>query len=155
LTTCGSWANVANRGTQIVAYTIKYLGYDVACDSPEELRALLGQNGIQPNKTPLGKEVGSGVASFIAKLQGKPRELLRLIAAGGTVPRDRLAQAVGVSDPHKFGGLLITISKCATGSGIDSPIERITERNNGNEPRTYQYKIRDVIKAEVKEALTR
>jgi hypothetical protein len=145
-------------GIQIMAYTIKYLGYDVTCDSPEDLRALLNQN-VTPSKPTvhpnlLGEEPASGVVGFVAKLQGKPRELLRLIATGGTVPRDRLSQTVGVLDPHKFGGLLITISKCAASAGIEAPIERSMVRLNGNGPRVYHYKIRDDIKAELKVALS-
>ena len=140
-----------------MAYTIKYLGYDVTCDSPEDLRALLNQNA--PPKPAVhtnlfGEEPVTGVAGFVAKVQGKPRELLRLIATSGTVPRDRLLQTVGVLDPHKFGGLLITISKCAASAGIEAPIERSMVRLNGNGPRVYHYKIRDDIKAELKAALS-
>jgi hypothetical protein len=146
-------------GIQIMAYTIKYLGYDVTCDSPEDLRALLNPNETPPKPAGhpnlFGEEPATGVAGFVAKVQGKPRDLLRLIATGGTVSRERLFQSLGVSDPHEFGGLLITISKYAAGSGITAPIERTTERANGNGPRTYHYKIRESIKTEVKDALSR
>jgi|ERR1022692_2249726 hypothetical protein len=147
-----------------MAYTIKYHGYDVACDSPEELRALLGDlNGSQPKpanpsnpaQAPLWGAPASGISSMVAKIDGKPRELLCFISNNGTVPRERLFQAVGLSDPHKLGGLLISLSKYAQSAGVDPLIERITERVNGNGPRTYHYKIRENAKAEVKEALSK
>jgi hypothetical protein len=141
-------------------YTIKYLGHDVMCDSPEEIRALLNQNGTQPKPatagvrhTLFGEEPTTGVAGFVARLQGKPRELLRHIANGGTMSRTQLLQLLGVADQHEFGGFLITISKHAVGAEIGTPIERTKERQHGNGPREYHYKIRDDIKAEVKAAL--
>jgi hypothetical protein len=142
-----------------MAFTVKYLGYDVLCDSPEDVRALLNQNGVEPKAAPpvrhtlFGDVPTAGVAGFVAKLQGKPRELLSRIASAGTVPRDQLLQALGVTDQHAFGGLLITISKCAASAKIEAPIERNMVRMNGNGPRVYHYKIREDIKAEVKAAL--
>jgi hypothetical protein len=151
-------SDILKMELETMAYTIKYLGYDVTCDSPEDLRALLNSTGTPPKPAVhpnlFGEEPATGVAGFVAKVQGKPRELLRIIATGGTVPRDRLSQAVGVLDPHKFGGLLITISKCAASAGIEAPIERSMVRLNGNGPRVYHYKIRDNIKAELKAALS-
>ena len=84
-----------------------------------------------------------------------PRELLNHIANSGKISRERLVQMLGVSDPHKFAGFLITISKCAAGSGIEAPIERTSERANSNGRRTYHYKIRENIKSEVKTALSK
>jgi hypothetical protein len=141
-----------------MAYTIKYLGYEVTCDSPEEIRALVNQNGSHPKPLPVqvnlpGTVPQTGVSGFVAKLEGKPRELLRLIATSGNVPRDNLSASIGITDPHKFGGLLISISKCALSAGIEAPVERTMVRSNGNGPRVYHYKIRDGIKAEVKAAL--
>jgi hypothetical protein len=147
-----------------MAFTVKYLGHDVICDSPEDVRALLNQNG-SGNSAKTGASVNAvrhtlfgdvpttGVAGFVAKLQGKPRELLSRIASGGVVPRDQLVQALGVTDQHEFGGYLITISKCAASAKIEAPLERNMVRLNGNGPRVYHYKIRDDIKAEVKAAL--
>jgi hypothetical protein len=142
-----------------MAFTVKYLGHDVICDSPEDVRALLNQNGTQPKPAAgvhhalFGDASTSGAAGFVAKLDGKPRELLRLIAVGGIVPRDQLLQSLGVTDPHEFGGFLITLHKRAASAGIDTPVERSMVRMNGNGERKYHYKIRDDIKADVKAAL--
>jgi hypothetical protein len=143
-----------------MAYTIKYLGHDVMCDSPEEIRALLNQNGTQPKSTEapvrhglFGEEPATGITGFVTRLQGKPRELLRHLANGGMMSRTQLLQLLGVADQHEFGGFLITISKHAAGAKIGTPIERTTARQTGNGPREHHYKIREDIKAEVKAAL--
>ena len=82
------------------------------------------------------------------------RDLLRFVATTpAPVPRDRLRDLVGVKDTHKFAGLMIGISKFAQHAGLTSPLESIHERENGQGPRVYHYKIRDDVKTEVKEAL--
>ncbi len=143
-------------------YNIKYHGYDVVCDTVNDLRALVNENGASPSKasTPklavarLRSDNATGVAGLVNKLKKEQRDLLRHIAVNGKVKRERLRQLIGVSDPHQFAGILISISKSAAGSGMESPIEILHERENGNGPRTYQYKIRDAVKEEVKEALS-
>jgi hypothetical protein len=142
-----------------MAYTIKYLGHDVTCDTPEEIRALLNVNGTQPKPAPTGVRhtlfgdvPTTGVAGFIAKIQGKPRELLRHLANGGTMSRTQLLQLLGVTDEHEFGGFLITITKLAARANIGMVIER-ANRRVGNGPREYHYKIRDDVRVEVKAAL--
>ena len=140
-----------------MAYKIKYSGYDVECETVEDLRALLNQNGAKPPTPAQGvpgtEQDKTVVTGLVAKLRDEQRELLRVIATKGIITRQDLRQAVGVSDPHDFAGLLIGISKSAAGAGIDSPIKKITERVNGRGPRIYKYKIRDDVKAEVKAAL--
>lgn len=146
-----------------MAYTIKYHGYEVACDTVADLQALVDLNGDKPPKasvqvgiTQTGRdEALTGMAGMIAKLRKEQRELLRSIAANGIVQRDRLVQLAGTSDPHQFAGLLIGISKTAAGAGMESPIEKLTARINGRGPRVYQYKIKDDVKADVKEALSK
>src|SRR5882724_2739860 len=143
-----------------MAYTVKYHGYDVACDTAEDLRMLLNENGNKPLKTAVQSSNGSVehgetttvVSGLVAKLRDEQRQVLRIIAKG-TISRQDLREAVGVTDPHEFAGLLIGISKSAAGSGIESPIKKLTERVNGRGPRVYKYKTRDDVKAEVKAAL--
>jgi hypothetical protein len=145
-----------------MAYTVKYHGYEVTCDTPADLRALLNENGNQPKAGSLDIHVqsapGSGKAmtmvGFVAKLQKEQRELLRCVAVNGPISRDRLRSLVGVSDTHQFAGILIGIRKFASGAGIKSPIEIDYVRENGRGPRTYQYKVRANMKEEVKEALS-
>ena len=145
-----------------MAYKVKYNGYEVECETAEDLRTLLNLNVDKPplttDKRGNGRvdqgETTTVVSGLVAKLKDEQRDLLRAIAAKGIVTRQELRQAVGVSDPHEFAGLLIGITKSAAGSGIESPIKKLTERVNGRGPRIYKYKIRDDIKAEVKAALT-
>jgi hypothetical protein len=145
-----------------MAYKIKYHGYDVLCDTVDEIRALVNENGASsPKPNPAkpfvaqlqGGSASSALAGFVAKLNKEQQNLLRHVATSGRVKRERLRELVGVSDPHQFAGILISISKSAVGSGMKSPIEILHERENGNGPRSYQYKIRDDIKTAVKEAL--
>ena len=138
-------------------YTIKYHGYDVTCDTAEDLRVLVSQNGGKRAKisTPKGGGGGTGIAALVAKLQREQRDLLRFVSNNGVVPRDRLIQMLGAIDARQFAGLLIGISKSAAGCGMESPIEKLTERMDGRGPRVYRYKIRDDVKAEVKEALSK
>jgi hypothetical protein len=147
-----------------MAYTVKYQGYEVSCDTVDDLRALLNANGASQPKTATsatiqdssvhGGKMLTGVSGLVAKLKKEQRDLLRHVATNGKVTRERLRQLVGVPDPHQFAGILISISKSAAGAGMKSPIETIDERENGNGPRAYQYKIRDEVKTEVKEALS-
>lgn len=145
-----------------MAYTVKYNGYDVSCDTVDDLRALLGTNGNgQPKVASVGTEVSPvhaskmiGVSALVSKLKLEQRNLLRHVSDRERVTRERLRQLVGVADVHQFAGILIGISKTFSGGGMKSPIEAIEERENGNGPRTYQYKIRNEVRAEVKEALT-
>ena len=141
-----------------MAYKIKYYGYDVTCDTVADLRALVDQNGAKPPKPPAQSskdETATVVARLIAKIEPDQRELLRCIATAGTVTRDVLRQKIGVADTRQFAGLLISISKSASGIGIESPIEKVATRTNGRGPRVYQYKIRNSVKAETKEALSK
>src|SRR5713226_1384252 len=150
-----------------MAYTIKYHGYEVACDTVDDLRALVNQNGDKRGQTGQGDasfsreprvsqgEAARAVAGLVAKLPKEQRDLLRAIATNGVVSRDRLRQLLGISDTHKCAGLLIGISKSAVGAGIESPIEKQTVRIDGRGPRVYQYGIRDGVKSEVKEALSK
>jgi len=144
-----------------MAYTIKYQGYDVTCDTVADLQALVSQNGNDNGKVakeshikPTHEEPPTALADVVGRLRKEQRDLLRHIASNGTVPRDRLFQVAGVSDPREFAGLLIGISKTCTWAKIESPIEKITARANGNGPREYHYKIRDDMKADVKAALS-
>lgn len=147
-----------------MAYKINYHGFDVTCETVADLRALVGQNGngqlksttqTQTSFAPVEKHgEPSGIGGLVGKLPKELRNLLRFVAqAHGTIPRDRLREMVGVSDTHKFAGMLISISKFADGAGVESPLERVTVRENGSGPRVYHYKIQDDVKAEVKEAL--
>jgi len=145
-----------------MAYKVKYEGYEVECDTVEDLRALLNQNGAKSPRPTVESSNGSNgqadrdervVSGLVGKLRDEQRELLRIISTKGTITRQDLCQAVGVSDPHEFAGLLIGITKSAAGSGIESPIKKITERANGRGPRIYKYKIRDDVRGEVKAAL--
>lgn len=143
-----------------MAYTVKYRGYDVSCETVDDLRALVSDNGTSQPKAVIkdsavhGGKALADVSGLVAKLKKEQRDLLRHIVNNGKVTRERLRQLVGVPDTHRFAGMLISISKSAAGSGMESPIEMLYERENRNGPRTYQYKIRDDIKAEVKEALS-
>jgi hypothetical protein len=146
-----------------MAYTVKYRGYDVACETVDDLRALVSENGASQPKTATRATIQDSsehdgkvledITGLVAKLKKEQRDLLRHIATSGRVTRDTLRRLVGVSDPHQFAGILIGISKSAAGSGIESPIEILHERENGRGRRIYHYKIRDEVKAEVKEAL--
>jgi hypothetical protein len=149
-----------------MAYNIKYHGFDVTCDTADDLRALLDDRGthnttrrtVREAKIPPAKPnegANSEMSVFIAKLPKEQRELVRIVASHGPILRERLTQQLGVNQWRKFAGLLIGISKSAAGSGIESPLEKITDRVNGSGPRTYQYKIRDSVKTEVKEALSK
>jgi hypothetical protein len=145
-----------------MAYTIKYHGYEVACDTVDDLRALVNENGNQAKSdkdNPAhaghgGQGKSTDIAGFVAKLQKEQRELLRCVAVSGPISRDRLRSQVGVNDTHKFAGILIGIRKFASGAGVKSPIEILYERENGRGPRTYQYRVRANIKEEIKEALS-
>lgn len=146
-----------------MAYTVKYHGYEVSCDTADDLRALLSSNGNGQPKTGKvaihdsalhdGKALVD-VAAFVGKLRNEQRDLLRYVATNGKITRERLRQLVGISDPHQFAGILISISKIAAGVGMKSPIETVDERENGNGPRTYQYQLRDEVRAEVRKALS-
>ena len=95
------------------------------------------------------------MAALLAKLQKEQRETIRQISQHGIISREDLTKLVGVTDTHQFAGIMIGIQKSAAGSGLKSPIETLYERENGNGPRTYRYKIRDAVKDEVKEAISR
>ncbi len=146
-----------------MAYKVNYHGYEVICDDVSDLQALVNHNGNQQAKpATVSKEIpdqratsepSEGVVQLIAKLKKEQRDVVRQIATMGKVSRDRLRQVLGITDPHKFAGRLISISKSAAGSGINSPIEILYERENGRGPRTYSYKIKDNVKVAVKEAL--
>jgi hypothetical protein len=144
-----------------MAYTIKYNGYDVECDTDADVRALLDKTpqSVHPKTsrttTPTGQRKNTGMDALVAKLSDEQRELLRYVANHGRVARERLRQMVKVENPRQFAGLLIGISKSAAGSGMESPIESSAERENGRGPRVYHYKIRDSVKTEVKEALSK
>jgi hypothetical protein len=96
-----------------------------------------------------------GMAALLAKLQKEQRDTIRHISQHGTISREDLTKLVGVTGTHKFAGIMIGIQKSAAGSSMKSPIETIYERENGNGPRIYQYKIREAVKDEVKEALSK
>ena len=144
-----------------MAYTIKYHGYDVKCDTVEEVQALLGANkptAAAPNnqRTLQLQPATNSVGTLVGKLSKEQRELLRhIVNEGGAVTRQRLRELVGVGDPHQFAGILIGISKFAQNMGMDSPVASTFERENSTGPRVYQYKIRPSMKAEVKEALNK
>jgi hypothetical protein len=144
-----------------MAYTVKYNGYDVICNSVEDVKALLNDNGVRVD-TPVAPRVAapvsnhpSGVTALIGKLHPDQRELVRVVSDGGVIPRERVMQILGVTDARNFAGRLIGITKSAAGSGIPSPIEKVEQRMNGNGPRTYNYKIKDNVRAEVKAALSK
>src|SRR5271157_3799938 len=147
-----------------MAYTIKYHGFDVVCETVADLRALVSQNGSEGTKAarparpaPANESVANertGMAALIARMPKEYQELLRfVVTAHAPVSRDRLRELVGVKDTHKFAGLLIGISKFAEHAKLTSPLESLWERHNGTGERTYHYKIRDEVQAEVKEAL--
>ena len=143
-----------------MAYTIKYQGYDVTCDTVAEVRALLSENGNKPQSIPtqdnaILSDGASKMDVLVSKLQKEQRDLLKHVVSHGMLTRDKLRQMVGITDPHKFAGVLISISKSAAGSGIKTPVESMFERENGSGPRVYQYKIRNAVKAELKEALAK
>ncbi len=140
-----------------MAYTVKYHGYDVSCETVEDVRALLKEAGTPTMLEPTAHANGAprgAIAGLLGKLRSDQLQLVRALSDNGTVAREKLMQMVNISDAHQFGGLLIGISKSASGSGIDSPVETTEERLNGNGPRSYHYKIKDGVKAEVKAALS-
>jgi hypothetical protein len=116
-----------------MAYKINYHGYDVTCETVADLQALVSQNGNGSERpkvvrreiaaVPEKGSEGTRITGFIAKLPKEQRNLIRIVAqAHGTVPRDRLRELVGVSDTHKFAGLMISLSKFAEGAGVKSPL---------------------------------
>ncbi len=149
-----------------MGYTVKNWdgrGHDIICETVADLHALLNQNGTArfqgassaPTRTATtSNNSPMSISAFVAKLPQEQRDLLRTVAtAPAPIPRDRLRELVGVTDTHQFAGVLISISKYAKNTGIDSPLESIYERENGNGPRTYQYRIRDDMSAALTEAL--
>jgi hypothetical protein len=142
-----------------MAYTVNYHGFEVKCDTAADLLALVNGNGS--NAKAATKEAPTAtqaparaeVAKFITKLQKEQRALLHHLATQGTVSRDRLREMVGISDTHQFAGILIGIRKSASGAGISSPVEILYERESGRGPRTYQYRLKGNLKADLKEAL--
>ncbi len=144
-----------------MAYRVEYQGHVVTCDTVGELHVLLTENGSKPKtaavqaaaSTP--QETASNMAILVSKLQKEQRDLLRRVANNSQITRERLRQLTGITDPHQFAGVLIGISKSAAGSKMKSPIESTHERENGSGPRVYQYKIRNSVKAELKEELSK
>jgi hypothetical protein len=167
LTIRGYGFTIESARSGSMAYTIKYHGHEVACDTPEDVRALLDIKAEKEPKLEAGKKntanghhgpQGDGepktvISELVTKLRPEQRSLLRIVATNGTVSREDLIRQAGVSDAREFAGLLIGISKSAAGSGIDSPIKKLTERASGRGPRFYKYKIRDDVKGEIKAAL--
>jgi hypothetical protein len=145
-----------------MAYKVNFNGYDIECDSADDLLALLSKNGDKAPKVPDAQQratvagrSATPMAELITKLRKEQRDLLRMISVNGPIARESLLKMAGSPGHHEFAGLLIGITKSAAGTGIESPIEKLTERINGRGPRVYQYKIKDDVKAEVKEALSK
>jgi len=145
-----------------MAYKVNYHGYDVTCDTLADLRALVGDNGHKPTivmqnsvQHPAAGQAPSDWVAFLTKLKPEQITLLKHVSNNETITRERLRQLMNIASPSQFAGVLISISKSAAGSGLKSPVETIDERENGNGPRTYQYRIRRAARAEIKEALAK
>src|SRR5579863_9608431 len=93
-----------------MAYKVNYHGYDVECDTVEDLRMLLNHNGDITSQPAVASNARVGldktvVSELVAKLRDEQRELLRIVASKGPITRQDLSHAVGASDPHEFVGL--------------------------------------------------
>jgi hypothetical protein len=145
-----------------MAYTVKYHGYEVACDTVDDVRALLEPSETKLVRRPSGAEPpppfqpngSQKIPELVRKLRTEQRGLIKIVSDAGAIERGALMNALKITNFHRLSGMLIGITKSATGCGIQSPIEVVESRLNGNGPRSYNYQIKDSVKAEVKSALT-
>lgn len=142
-----------------MAYKVNYKGFEVTCESPEELNILLDSSAEASRRKArtaerVAKREHRSIVKLVAEMNGGQRKLLDYLMSVGSASDEQLRELLELGTNKQLAGALTSVSKAAERAGISR--EKLivsTMQRSPNGDRTYQYSIPEESVDEVRSGL--